>query len=182
MMLDSVMKKKSCNIIGSWLKSIINHYYWSVTSTEIGNADLIEAKWTSLTLHIQNIYHGHKTPYSKCSHLPLEKSVGRSTKWSKPVTEAADKRQAIIEKNASVKDIRKSSPYSQTSVVEGYHCLFHHFALKMYHFHFHGIESRLRLAALHFYENSKQRQYQNQQGESQYTITFPKYKKGGYIV
>ena len=61
-MLVSVMKKKSCNIIGSWLKSIINHYYWSVTSTEISNEDLIEAQWTSLTWHIQNIHHGHKAP------------------------------------------------------------------------------------------------------------------------
>ena len=44
------------------------------------------------------------------------------------------------------------------------------------------MESRLRLTSLHFNENSKRQQYQNQQGESQYTITFPKYKKGGYIV
>ena len=181
-MLCSVMKKKSCNIIGSWLKSIINHYYWSVTSTEIGSEDLIEAKWTSLTRHIQNIHHGHKAPYPKCSHLPLEKSVESSTKWIKPDTEAADKLQAIIEKKTLVKDIRKSSPLAQTSVVEGYHSLLNHFAPKMYHFHFHGMESRLRLAALHFNENSKRQQYQNQQGESQYTITFPKYTKGGYIV
>ena len=123
------------------MKSIINHYCWSVTSTEIGNEGLIEAKLTSLTQHIQNIHHGHKAPYPKCSHLPLEKSVQRSTKWIKPDTEAADKLQAIIEKKTLVKDIRKSSPHAQTSVVEGYHSLLNHFAPKMYHFHFHGMES-----------------------------------------
>ena len=135
-----------------------------------------------MTRHIQNIHHGHKASYTKCSHLLLEKSVERSTKWIKPDTEAADKLQAIIEKKTLVKDIRKSSPHAQTSVVEGYHTLLNHFAPKMYHFHFHGMEGRLCLAAPHFNENSKQQQYQNQQGESQYTITFPKYKKGGCIV
>ena len=135
------------------MKSIINHYYWSVTSTEIGNEDLIEAKRTSLIRHIQNNHHGHKTPYPKCSYLLLDMSVERSTKWIKPDTEAPDKLQAIIEKKTLVKDIRKSSPHAQTSVAKGYHSLLNHFAPKMYQFYFHGTESRLRLAALHLKVN-----------------------------
>ena len=41
---------------------------------------------------------------------------------------------------------------------------------------------RLQLAALHFNENSQREQAVTQQGEEQYAIVFPKYKKGGYIV
>ena len=44
------------------------------------------------------------------------------------------------------------------------------------------MKSRLLLAAMHYSENSGRNQQQNKQGELQYAITFPKYKKGGYIV
>ena len=42
--------------------------------------------------------------------------------------------------------------------------------------------SRLQLAALHFNENSNRKQTVTKQGEEQYEIIFPKFKKGGYTV
>ena len=42
--------------------------------------------------------------------------------------------------------------------------------------------SRIQLAALHFNENSNQKQAITKKGERQFSIVFPKYKKGGYIV
>ena len=44
------------------------------------------------------------------------------------------------------------------------------------------MKNRLLLAAMHCNENSGRNQQQNKQGELQYAITFPKYKKGGYTV
>ena len=41
---------------------------------------------------------------------------------------------------------------------------------------------RLQLAALHFNENSNRDQAITKDGEERYEISFPKYKKGGYIV
>ena len=41
---------------------------------------------------------------------------------------------------------------------------------------------RVQLAALHFNENSGRAQATTKQGEEQYDVGFPKYKKGGYIV
>ena len=42
--------------------------------------------------------------------------------------------------------------------------------------------SRLLLAALHYNNNSSKQQAVTKAGEEQYSILFPKYKKGGYIV
>jgi len=41
---------------------------------------------------------------------------------------------------------------------------------------------RLHLAALHYNYNCGKNQAKNKKGEEQYSILFPKYKKGGYIV
>ena len=41
---------------------------------------------------------------------------------------------------------------------------------------------RLELAALHFNENSNREQAVTKEGDEQYDVVFPKYKKGGYIV
>lgn len=40
----------------------------------------------------------------------------------------------------------------------------------------------MQLAALHFNENSGRAQAVTKQGSKRYDVTFPKYKKGGYVV
>lgn len=44
------------------------------------------------------------------------------------------------------------------------------------------ITCRLRLAMLHYNENNGRNQAETQAGEKQYSISYPKYKSGGYIV
>lgn len=41
---------------------------------------------------------------------------------------------------------------------------------------------RLALAALHYNENAGRKQAVSRQGQERYSVLFPKYKKGGYIV
>ena len=43
-------------------------------------------------------------------------------------------------------------------------------------------KQRLLLAALHYNHNSCKHQAKTKKGEDQYSISFPKYKKGGFIV
>ena len=42
--------------------------------------------------------------------------------------------------------------------------------------------SRIKLAALHFNENSGRKQAVNMKGEGEFYIQFPKAKEGGYVV
>ena len=60
--LKNLAKKKGFEHVGDWTKSIINHYYWSVMSTEVDNKELIEAIWKSLIRHVHNKHTGHGQP------------------------------------------------------------------------------------------------------------------------
>ena len=57
--IQSLAKKDACQLIGSWMKSMVNHFYWSVMSTQIDNKDLVGAKWKSVLNRTQNIHDGH---------------------------------------------------------------------------------------------------------------------------
>ena len=79
--LEKISKRKDCEIIAEWMKSIINHLYWCALSTEDGNSAMIEAKWLSIINHIHNIHHGHNDLFPKCAH---EHIYRRNKKWLKP--------------------------------------------------------------------------------------------------
>ena len=108
------------------MKSIVNHFYWSVMSTQIDNKDLVEAKWKSVLNHTQNIHDGHGDLFPVCSHPKLSKLDERATKWLKPDSEVTDGLQKIVENKSLLKDIRNASPHGQTSGVEGYHSVVNH--------------------------------------------------------
>ena len=43
--------EKDCSLIREWQRSILNHLYWCVASTEGGDGETILAKWLSLDNH-----------------------------------------------------------------------------------------------------------------------------------
>ena len=180
--LQLLSKRKGFELVGEWTKSIVNHYYWSVMSTEIDDKDLIEAKWKSLIRHIQNKHEGHGHTFPRCSHQTSSPETIHETVWFTPDSEPCDALEKIILDKKLLKDIANISAFGQTSQVEGYHSLINQFAPKMYHLSFLGLKTRLLLAAMHYNENAERQQCQKKKGTPECTIAFPKYKKGGYIV
>ena len=70
--------KKDCSLIREWQRSILNHLYWCVASTEGGDGETILAKWLSLDNHVHN-QHTHASPkFRRCVHGRLSKR-----KWFK---------------------------------------------------------------------------------------------------
>lgn len=67
-----------CEDIGPWIKSMVNHLYWSAMSTEDGDSEMILEKWKSLGNHIHNKHRGHGKKFKKCIHGRLRKK-----KWFK---------------------------------------------------------------------------------------------------
>ncbi len=73
-----VAKLKGCEVLGEWLRSMINHLYWCAISTKDGDEDVILEKWLSLINHLHNKHRAHGKKYKKCSHGRL-----RNRKWLK---------------------------------------------------------------------------------------------------
>ncbi|KAJ8043460.1 hypothetical protein HOLleu_10553 [Holothuria leucospilota] len=81
--ITSLGKKKGNEILNEWCKSIINHLYWSASSTPDGNPELMLEKFLSVINHMQNIHSGHEgTLFNSCAHQPLEGE--RPRKWLTP--------------------------------------------------------------------------------------------------
>ena len=77
---EILASQKDCGIIKQWLTSIVNHLYWSASSSAgaANYGDLVSAKWQSLSNHIQNIHTGHNELFQNCLHDTLTR------KWLKP--------------------------------------------------------------------------------------------------
>ena len=80
--LEASAKLKNCEIIREWLRSIVNHLYWCVASTD-EDPEMIVAKWLSLENHIHNKHTRHQNKkFPRCVHKRLTASQ-RKKKWFK---------------------------------------------------------------------------------------------------
>ena len=60
-------KKKGCEKVALWARSVCNHMYWCATSSPY-DQELIVSKWKSITNHVANIHEGHYQNFKKCEH------------------------------------------------------------------------------------------------------------------
>ncbi|XP_039637914.1 uncharacterized protein LOC120546783 [Perca fluviatilis] len=179
--LVTVAKEKDCEDLKLWRPAIIDHLYWTASSTPNGDPDKMEAKWQSMLNHVQDI-HEHSYPsFPQCAHPPLE-GEGRNKQWLEPGSTAAIKLESVASRKALLKDIRQLSPQHQTFSLEAFHSLILHFAPKHTGFSFLGMNSRLLLAALHFNNNGDRELARTNSGEARYTVRYPRFRKGGWVV
>ena len=84
--IEALAKKKDYALVKKWKKSIINHIFWCVSSTNDDEPDLKETKWLSITKHLMNRHSGHENQlFPKCVHGRLH-GRERRKKWLKPST------------------------------------------------------------------------------------------------
>ncbi|XP_020895307.1 uncharacterized protein LOC110234280 [Exaiptasia diaphana] len=126
--------------------------------------------------HLQNIHKHQNTKFKKCTHKKIKRQ------WFKPGAEDTVKLSEIIESTRMRNKVAKLSPLGQTSSLEGYHSIVNQFCPKMIHFSYNVMYARIRLAALHFNENTGRPTKRNKEGHEEYSIKFPKAKKGGHTV
>uniref|UniRef100_A0A9J8A9J5 THAP-type domain-containing protein n=1 Tax=Cyprinus carpio carpio TaxID=630221 RepID=A0A9J8A9J5_CYPCA len=176
--MDVLSKGKGLQDVGLWRKSVVNHLYWSATTSTTGEE--IVAKWSSVANHIQNIHSHENTLFPSCLHEPL---VGDQTRhWLKPSTAACEKFTAILLSPRLLKDLHKISPEYHTSGIECFHSLILKFSPKNTVFSFKEMLCRLQLAAMHYNENAGRSQASTADGDLRYSIVFPKFKHGEFMV
>ena len=67
--LAAIAVKKPYAELSQWIKSITNHLYWCVHTTE-ANTEYRRDKWLSVYNHISNV-HVHEGAYAACEHGDL---------------------------------------------------------------------------------------------------------------
>ncbi|XP_034077579.1 uncharacterized protein LOC117549630 [Gymnodraco acuticeps] len=170
--LEKAAKKKDCEKLRGWVKSIRNHIYWTAATSTTGPERV--AKWTSILNHVQDI-HSHDDPlFPKCLH-PLRIA---QYQWMAAGTPAFHKLETILSTKRILKAVAKLSPHHQTSSLESFHAVILRFAPKNVVFPFLGMLCRLYLAALHYNENAERAQATTSTGKPLYKLQFPKARKG----
>ncbi|XP_070412241.1 uncharacterized protein [Nothobranchius furzeri] len=174
----TMMDLKRNKVIQLVKQSVVNHLYWSASSSSSGEEAV--AKWTSVANHIQNVNSHDNALFPSCLHAPLDGEQARQ--WLKPSTASCEKLTAILLAPRFVKDVEKISPQYHTSTLEAFHSLIIRFTPKSQVFSFKGMLSRLQIAAMHYNENAARSHAATATGELRYAVVYPKYKRGDYTV
>ncbi|XP_052472998.1 uncharacterized protein LOC128029320 isoform X3 [Carassius gibelio] len=171
--LEAISKQKDCEKLKKWMKSIINHIYWTAASSTSEPERI--AKWTTILNHVRDV-HTHEDPlYPKCEHV-IRKTTDKS-KWLQADTLAFYKLEKLLTKKRTLKDVVKLSPHHQTSSLEAFRAVILRFAPKNVVFPFIGMLCRLYLAAMHYNENADRPQAETEEGVPVFKISFPKARK-----
>jgi solute carrier family 8 (sodium/calcium exchanger) len=69
--LFQLSKEKDCKVLQPWIKSLVNHLYWTAASSFDQSGEHMLAKWNSVGNHIINIHSGHSQLFFACEHAEL---------------------------------------------------------------------------------------------------------------
>ena len=75
--IDSLAKEKSCEFVGEWKRSLVNHLYCSAISTPNGKGEVMSAKWMLMDNHTHSKHKGHKKSSPLVSTRHCGDEVGR---------------------------------------------------------------------------------------------------------
>ena len=119
--LLKVSKKKACEELRPWIKSICNHVWWSSVTCK-QNEILLKENWISLLFHFQNKHYctGHAL-YHQCCHADLSTEEEHSKAWLSPESESFIALQTIALDKTILRDMVQLTKFSHTGILEVYH-------------------------------------------------------------
>ena len=127
-------KKKTCEELKPWIKSICNHFWWACATCE-NNEALLKEKWTGIIFHIQNkhIWTGNIL-YHQCSHGELSRQDNFSKDWISAKSQAFQALQSIVSDKTILKDMAHLKKISHTGALEVYYSVLNKWAQKVHIF------------------------------------------------
>lgn len=78
--LATISLKKQHRQLSEWIKSITNHLYWVVATSEHGT-DLRQEKWLSVLKHISDVHEFENTEFKQCLHGALVYEGDEAREW-----------------------------------------------------------------------------------------------------
>lgn len=175
--LTKSAKKKGCEDLFPWIKSICNHLWWACQTSK-GNGELLREKWISIVNHVINVHSwGGSNVFVKCSHPSLTNEISTQTKWlirGSPSHEAL--KEVIFDTNI-LKALQQMTGFCHTGDLEVYHSVLLKYCPKRQHFSYEGMLARNELAALDHNNNLHRQQAVTTSGELRYKIVYPKGRK-----
>ena len=167
-------KKKGCEELAPWIKSVTNHLWWSSMTCE-GNAELLKEKWTSILHHVADKHSwDSSTLYNRCPHDPISATARRKTKWLKAGSPAHEALKEVVMEKRLLNDLELLSKFIHTGALEVYHSLYNKYMPKRQHFSHKGMTARSQLAALDHNSGTGREQMVTSRGDKQYRYVYPK--------
>ncbi|XP_057308719.1 uncharacterized protein LOC130647027 [Hydractinia symbiolongicarpus] len=161
-------KKTTAKDLLSWVKAVINHFWWCCAS---GNGNVVELreKWLSLLCHVKNKHKWESNKiYHKCEHSKLSKLEQRSKKWLMEGAPAYKALESVVRAKSLLRDLKYFVEFKHTGNLEVYHSLYNKYCPKRLHFSFAGMIARSQLAVLDFNAGAGSSHAQTSSGEHRY--------------
>ena len=172
-----ILKKKACEELRPWIKSICNHLWWSCGTCE-QNYMLLKEKWISLLFYIQNKhYWTGNALYHKCCCADLSTEEEHSKAWLSPKFESFLALQTIVFDKTILKGIIQLTRFSHAGILAVYHSVLNKWVPKSTHFPYKGMVACRKLAVIDFNQGETLEQAKTKGGDDCYNVCFSKIMK-----
>ena len=167
-------KKRACNDLNKWIKSVIDHFWWCCASCN-NNPVLLREKWVSIRYHIKNKHRWEDaTMYKECEHPPLEKKERRLKPWLKEGSPSFIALECVVKEKQLLSDLAYLTEFNHTGQFEIYHSLYNKYCPKRLHFGWNGMVARSELAILDHNSGTHFLHAKTLENKDRYKLSFSK--------
>ena len=147
--LNKAAKKKNRQSLLEWVPSIINHFWWSVTSCN-KDPQILYEKFSSVIYHTVNRHEwGGCKYFKKCEHPPLiMKAENDKKNWLVEGSEAHQYLVSLVRNKQTRDDMKYLVEAIYTANVEVFNNLLLKYIPKQYHFEYDHMQMGAYLTAL----------------------------------
>lgn len=175
--LVQLSNKRDNHDLQGWIRSIINHFWFSCATCG-GSAEQLTQRWTSLLHHICGEHEwdedGEK---NTCFHTPLSLDEQLRKRWLQPQSQVFKGLQAIVEDKRLLKDLQQLTQFKHTGALEVFHNAMLKYLPKRLHFAYETMVARTKLAIMDNNFKVGREQAVTAQGTTRYSLSFKKQSK-----
>ena len=175
--LSAKARSKNTEKLATWIRSVVNHLWWSCASCE-GSVEMLRDMWNSTLHHVVNVHSwGFSDIFFECTHEEMSVEEESDIGWLEVDTEAHDALRAVVQERKLQKDLAKMTNFAHTGALEVYHSMLTKYCPKRQHFHYEGMLARTMLAALDHNNNTGRGQATTSSGEQRFRYEWSKISK-----